>query len=1129
MLSLLIPTAFAWPSDASWVPLTQSGVDLTDERGDHIGDGHVDLVGDETDPVGYWSSDGSTIWFRMRIDEDPWTDSDQDALQTGSWGVLFETDGDPATFEYALGLTGLVPYVMLLANDTGADGPDALLTTHVILSTDPVADDTIRLTEADSSFGTDADWFVDFALSVADLESDLGIDSTTHFSVALATGQSSGLAQLDADIAGHDDSSGLGGVEDGLTDELAVDADGDGVSDSDEVLAGSDPEDGDTDDDGLTDDRELLINTDPADCDTDGDGLTDGLERGVTEPSADTDESSSCFVIDTDPDTKTNANEADTDSGGVDDGDEDRNANGAVDEWEIDPEVEEDDVDTDGDGIWDALEQLCPDDDGEVDDADSDGDEIDDSEEGLDDADGDGWPDFCDNDDRDGDGLTNEEEGDCGTDPDDPDTDGDGIPDDQEGPCDEDSDCDGIPDVLDPTDDDLCPGTDTGDDSGGSDTGVNGDPIFTGGQFTGGSCNSLPMMPALLPSLLALFGLIRRRKGAVAVAALLAPSTAAAQDAAQSVDAQRFRPAMGAGPFLTAADTEVGEAFTVGGAMTLNYANDPFVYRYDDGRDEKKLLASVTTLNAQAWMNLPRAQVGLDLPLHLAASGYRVGGFNAIGDARLAGRVVVIERGGDGLGVAVLAHLDLPTGNDGSWLGEASTTGGGGVGATYGMGDLLFVADAGVSSGTGEPIGPDLTWGPSLDYGVGAAWRPYSKVGVSAELDGAWVWGQEGVSGARPAEALGSVQIRPWKDLVVRVGGGTGITQGIGAPDVRIVGGVAWSPSPAGPVVTSLATNDRDGDGIADDVDLCPDQAEDLNGVDDLDGCPEAGLTPTRIVVIDEAGNQVANAVVELKAGPSTGSFVLLDGELGRSLEPGKYTLNVTADGFEPVSEKLAVPEEGPHEHRVRLEPVAIPGTVVVTAKDTDGLPVAARVRVLGTRRPAAPSRGNEDGVTELTLPSGSHSLVISANGYRSVEKAVTVEPRGNASVEVVLQSGRVKVEGDRVVILDKVFFELDSDVIKRESFSLLDEVVETLMNHPEITLIEIQGHTDDQGADEYNLDLSMRRAQAVRTYLVQTGIEDERLMAQGYGESQHLVAGTSEEARAANRRVEFHIRERGE
>ncbi len=1163
MFLLLTTQAFAWPAETDWVPLQQGGADMIDTRGDNLGDGHLDLVGNASNPTGYWASDGETLWFRIRIDEDPWTSSAQTSLQSGSWGLLFETDGNDKTFEYAVGLTGVVPYTVLAENSGGLEDPDAPLTSIEVLSIDPEADGSARLTEADSAIGTDTDWFLDLALPVDTLSLEMGLGTTDTFRVALATGQNSGFSQLDADLAGHDDSSGLGGVADGLSDDLAVDQDGDDLTDAQEQALGTDPLDADSDDDGLGDGRELTISTDPLLCDTDEDLLSDGLERGVEAALPDTDLSAGCFVIDTDPGSKTNANAPDTDEGGVDDGDEDWDGDGAIDTWEIDPNLGSDDVDTDGDGVWDVLEARCDLDAGEVDDLDSDGDGHADADEWLFDTDGDGWADFCDEDsdgdgvpdsaesgtsdedgdgltdredpdsdndgtpdgeewDQDGDGLTDLYEEDCGSDPTAADTDGDGILDGDEGPCDEDSDCDGIPNVLDGSDDDLCEG-----DSAADDTGIGGDPLFTDGAYTGGSCSSLPAgAPAMIPALLALIGLARRRKGLglglAGLAGLLLPSAAAAQDAGQSVNAQRFRPAMDGQRLLKTTDTVVGQPFQVGGGLMGNYADDPFIYRRDDG--ETKILGQVATLDAMVWMNLPRFRLGLDLPMHVMSSGYQVGGFRLIGDARVSGAVEIVQRRGEGFGLAALGHLDLPTGNEESWLGEAGTTGGGGLAASYGMGDLLLVGNLGAASGTGQKLGPDLEWGGHLDYGLGAAYALSEELGLAAELDGSWRWGNS-VSGAVPLEALGSVRYRAWRDLTVHAGAGAGLTQGVGNPDFRVVAGLSWNPrlEPAAIVGTG---GDRDGDGIPDDQDLCVDQPEDFNGVDDLDGCPDAGLTPTRIRVIDQAGNNIADCVIELSSGPSTGSFTPGDGEMVRSLEPGAYELKVTARGYTEHAGKLVVPDQGLHEKLVRIEKIAAPGQVVVTAKDEDGLPVPARIRVVGEGRGKLTG---DDGVSELSLAAGGYSLVISANGYRNAEKAVTVEEGGTATVEVVLQSGRVKVEGDRVVITDKVFFELDSDVIKRESFSLLDEVIETLANHPELRMIEIQGHTDDQGKDDYNLDLSMRRAQAVRTYLVQGGVEEGRLMAQGYGESQPLIGGTSEEARASNRRVEFHIRERSE
>jgi len=105
--------------------------------------------------------------------------------------------------------------------------------------------------------------------------------------------------------------------------------------------------------------------------------------------------------------------------------------------------------------------------------------------------------------------------------------------------------------------------------------------------------------------------------------------------------------------------------------------------------------------------------------------------------------------------------------------------------------------------------------------------------------------------------------------------------------------------------------------------------------------------------------------------------------------------------------------------------------------------------------------------------------------------------------------------------ILQKIFFEFNKATIKPESYDILNQVVMVLQDKPEITL-EIQGHTDDKGKDAYNLCLSQARAESVRKYLIEHGIEANRLTAVGYGETCFIASNKTKEGRATNRRVEF-------
>ncbi len=117
-----------------------------------------------------------------------------------------------------------------------------------------------------------------------------------------------------------------------------------------------------------------------------------------------------------------------------------------------------------------------------------------------------------------------------------------------------------------------------------------------------------------------------------------------------------------------------------------------------------------------------------------------------------------------------------------------------------------------------------------------------------------------------------------------------------------------------------------------------------------------------------------------------------------------------------------------------------------------------------------------------------------------------------------------VVITPTKLQVLEIVYFQLASAKLLPRSNKLLDQVAKVMIAHPEIVKIRIEGHTDDQGDDAYNLKLSQQRAESVVGYLVKKGVAASRLEAKGFGETVPLDPQTTVEARAANRRVEFKI-----
>jgi len=127
--------------------------------------------------------------------------------------------------------------------------------------------------------------------------------------------------------------------------------------------------------------------------------------------------------------------------------------------------------------------------------------------------------------------------------------------------------------------------------------------------------------------------------------------------------------------------------------------------------------------------------------------------------------------------------------------------------------------------------------------------------------------------------------------------------------------------------------------------------------------------------------------------------------------------------------------------------------------------------------------------------------------------------------MEKVLGDAEVRREGEGIVILfkEKVLFGYDRSDLNTSAETNLTKLVNVLQKYPD-TNIEVIGHTDSKGTDDYNQGLSQRRASSVASYLRTQGISSSRLATKGMGEADPVAANDTEEGRTQNRRVEFVI-----
>ncbi len=361
-----------------------------------------------------------------------------------------------------------------------------------------------------------------------------------------------------------------------------------------------------------------------------------------------------------------------------------------------------------------------------------------------------------------------------------------------------------------------------------------------------------------------------------------------------------------------------------------------------------------------------------------------------------------------------------------------------------------------------------------------------------------------------------------------------GVRDEDGCPEHPVAQSVALAKLLSTPPVTALLTPlvstsapeasqplDSDSDGVTDDADRCPVTAEDRDGFEDEDGCPE----------LDDDEDGIADAQDKCPLAAET-----VNGWKDDDGCPDEHQ-DVDGDGVEYEVDRCPL-EPGnasdgcPHAALPALALEGFPGAAPVPASSSP-TPEAAAPSTADFDRDGTPDEADacpmsaedrddfedEDGCPE---PDDDHDGIEDAKDKCPLV-AETINGIKDTDGCPDVGEGAVTIEQHAVVIKGVVRFQTGSANLQPASLPLLLQVASTLRAASTLS-IEIQGHTDDVGNAAQNIRLSKRRAETIRGVLIKAGVAPTRLIATGFGPTRPLASNKTPKGRDQNRRVEFLI-----
>ncbi len=471
---------------------------------------------------------------------------------------------------------------------------------------------------------------------------------------------------------------------------------------------------------------------------------------------------------------------------------------------------------------------------------------------------------------------------------------------------------------------------------------------------------------------------------------------------------QRFRPAPGAADYVTVYGTGIAPHMDWSAGTFFNYADYPMYVPGGRGVNYQAQLDVAGTIGlydiAEVGLTIPWTMRQRDADLDPGADADHLAQ-TALNDFRVTSKFQILDLSEYPVGVAAVAGVSLPLGNDNALGGD-----GGFGGEVSAVGEYVFYETIRASANLGfryrpgerrvqdNVLGNELTWGvgvhsPFITDNLDVVGEIYGSVAVQPRPDHL-----SGISeGEVPAELLGALRYGVLDDWSISAGMTAGLTDGVGTPNWR--------------------------------------------------------------------------------------AFLGIDGKWATG---GWWRVDYRNPQFEVQTDPCEGWDPDETVRRLRFDPVED------CPDDTE--PISPHERA-----------------AELDDPVDT--------GWEPDQPEPTAE-------ELEDREGDALIDQGAILIRENITFETGSAEIRGESHDILDDVATLIQRRDEIGLLRVEGHTDSVGNAQMNLELSEDRAESVRQYLIEAGVQPELLESVGYGESKPVADNDTAEGRAQNRRVEFHIME---